>query len=47
MEFLGVGLGMMTALLWGSADTIATLAARRLGTFKTTLSILLGRIFAV
>jgi len=36
MEFLGVGLGMMTALLWGSADTIATLAARRLGTFKTT-----------
>lgn len=36
MEFLGAGIGIMAAFLWGSADTIATLAARRLGTFKTT-----------
>ena len=36
MELLGVGTGILAALLWGSADTIATLAARRLGTFKTT-----------
>ena len=24
MELLGIGLGMTTAILWGSADTIAT-----------------------
>ncbi len=36
MELLGIGLGVTTAILWGSADTIATMAARRLGTFKTT-----------
>ena len=33
---LGVGLGVTVALLWGSADILATLAARRLRTFKTT-----------
>jgi uncharacterized membrane protein len=38
MELLGPGLGIMTAILWGSADTIATIAARRLGTFKTTFA---------
>ncbi|HAT45135.1 MAG TPA: hypothetical protein DDW33_09090 [Ktedonobacter sp.] len=36
MERLGVGLGVTVALLWGSADILATLAARRLQTFKTT-----------
>lgn len=36
MEQLGVGLGVAVALLWGSADILATLAARRLRTFKTT-----------
>lgn len=33
---LGVGLGGIVALLWGSADILATLASRRLRTFKTT-----------
>ncbi len=36
MELLGVGLGVTVALLWGSADILAALAARRLRTFKTT-----------
>lgn len=36
MEFLGIGLGVTVALLWGSADSCAALAARRLRTFKTT-----------
>ncbi len=36
MDLLGVGLGVMVALLWGSGDILATLAARRLNTFKTT-----------
>ena len=36
MERLGVGLGVTVALLWGSADILAALAARRLRTFKTT-----------
>ena len=36
MERLGVGLGLAVALLWGSADILAALAARRLRTFKTT-----------
>jgi drug/metabolite transporter (DMT)-like permease len=36
MENLGVGLGVVVALLWGSADILATLAAHRLNTFKTT-----------
>src|SRR5690348_17179400 len=36
MELLGVGLGIVVALLWGSADILAALAARRLRTFKTT-----------
>ena len=35
MELLGVGLGVTVALLWGSGDILATLAARRLSTFKT------------
>ena len=36
MELLGTGLGLIAALLWGSADILAALAARRLRTFKTT-----------
>lgn len=36
MELAGIGFGILTAILWGSADTIAAMAARRLGTFKTT-----------
>ena len=36
MELLGVGLGVTVALLLGSSDILATLAARRLSTFKTT-----------
>jgi drug/metabolite transporter (DMT)-like permease len=36
MELLGVGLGITVAFLWGSADILAALAARRLRTFKTT-----------
>jgi len=36
MELLGVGLGVTVALLWGSTDILATLAARRLNTFKIT-----------
>jgi bacterial/archaeal transporter family protein len=36
MELLGVGLGVAVALLWGSSDVFATLATRRLTTFKTT-----------
>jgi drug/metabolite transporter (DMT)-like permease len=37
MKPLGIGLGVTIALLWGTADILATLAARRLGTFKATL----------
>lgn len=37
MQLLSVGLGGMIALVWGSADILATLAARRLRTFKTTV----------
>jgi drug/metabolite transporter (DMT)-like permease len=36
MELQGIGLGMMVALLWGSSDILASLAARRLRSFKTT-----------
>ena len=36
MELLGIGLGVTVALLWGSADMLAALAAHRLRTFKTT-----------
>jgi drug/metabolite transporter (DMT)-like permease len=45
MGFLGIAMGVVCALLWGSADTIATFSARRIGTFKTTfLSQLAGFI---
>src|SRR5258707_701563 len=37
MGFLGIGLGMAVACLWGFADIFATLAARRSSTFKTTI----------
>lgn len=37
MELLGIGLGLLTALLWGTSDTIATMAARRWKTFKITV----------
>lgn len=36
MGLLGVSLGIVVALLWGTADSIATVAARRLGSFQTT-----------
>lgn len=36
MGLLGIGLGVAVALLWGSSDVFATLATRRLTTFKTT-----------
>jgi drug/metabolite transporter (DMT)-like permease len=36
MELLGTGLGLIAALLWGSADILAALASHRLRTFKTT-----------
>ncbi len=37
MQLLGTGLGMTIALLWGTADILATLAARRVGTFRATM----------
>ena len=37
MERMGVGLALLVALCWGSADIVATVAARRQGTFATTL----------
>lgn len=37
MQPLGTGLGVTIALLWGTADILATLAARRIGTFKATI----------
>ncbi len=37
MQPLGIGLGITIALLWGTADILATLAARRVGTFKATI----------
>lgn len=37
MERIGIGLTIIVALCWGSADIVATLAARRQGTFATTL----------
>lgn len=37
MQPLGIGLGVTIALLWGTADILATLAARKMGTFKATL----------
>jgi len=36
MGLLGIGLGVIVALLFGSSDILATLATRRLRTFKTT-----------
>ena len=36
MQLLGIGLGVIVALLLGSADILATLATRRFRTFKTT-----------
>lgn len=36
MELLGIGLGSLVALLWGSSDMLATVAAQQIGTFKTT-----------
>jgi drug/metabolite transporter (DMT)-like permease len=36
MGLVGVPLGIAVALLWGSADSIATLAARNLGALRTT-----------
>lgn len=37
MQPLGIGLGITIAFLWGTADILATLAARRVGTFKATI----------
>jgi drug/metabolite transporter (DMT)-like permease len=36
VERAGVELGVVVAICWGSADTVATFAARRIGTFATT-----------
>ena len=36
MGLVGIPLGSAVALLWGSADSIATLAARHLGALRTT-----------
>jgi uncharacterized membrane protein len=36
MELLGTGIGLIAALLWGSADIFAALASRHLRIFKTT-----------
>src|SRR5579863_7620061 len=36
MELAGIGTGIVAAILWGSADVIASVASRRLGIFKTT-----------
>jgi len=37
MNYSGIGLGASVALLWGVADTVAAVAARRIGTSSTTL----------
>jgi drug/metabolite transporter (DMT)-like permease len=37
MLLIGVGLGLLTAGLWGTADFVATLAARRIGVFRTVM----------
>ena len=36
VERAGILLAIVVALCWGSADTVATFAARRQGTFATT-----------
>lgn len=47
MELLGVGLGVTVALLLGSSDILATLAARRLSTFKITFVSQLAGLLAL
>ena len=47
MQLLGVGLGVTIALLWGLADILATIAARRLRTFKTTFLAQSAGLFAL
>jgi hypothetical protein len=37
MQRLGIILGVVVAICWGSADTVATVAARRQGPLMTTL----------
>ena len=37
MNFAGIGVAASVALLWGVTGTIAAIAARRIGTHKTTL----------
>ena len=41
MERIGILLGIVVAICWGSADTVATFASRRSGTFVTTMTSLL------
>ena len=41
MERIGILLGVVVAICWGSADTVATFASRRTGTFVTTMTSLL------
>ncbi len=36
VERAGIILAVVVAICWGSADTVATFAARRQGTFVTT-----------
>jgi drug/metabolite transporter (DMT)-like permease len=47
MNFAGIGLAGSVALLWGLADTIAAIAARRIGTMKTTLIAQAGGLIAL
>src|SRR5437899_1813069 len=37
MQLVAIALGVCAALFWGLADSLATLSARRLTTFQTTL----------
>ncbi|HET8845824.1 MAG TPA: DMT family transporter [Ktedonobacteraceae bacterium] len=45
MDRIGIVLALIVALCWGSADIVATIAARRQGTFITTLFSLLASSF--
>jgi drug/metabolite transporter (DMT)-like permease len=42
---MGIVLGLLTALAWGSSDFCARFATRRIGTFRTTLYMQLAGLF--
>ena len=44
MERTGIVLAIVVALSWGMADTVATLATRRQGTFVTTVISLMASV---